>query len=181
MTEPMEKPEKRPGGMRPWLKVVLFASLALNVAVAGIVIGAAVKFGPPGGPRPPRQELIVGPYTHALSKEDKVRIGKQLRREYTDGQLPTRAQRAAEFELVLRTLRAVPYDAAALKEIMMQQLRSGAYRQELGQRLLLERLSGMSDAERAAYADRLEEGLRRPPHPRPDRPGGVRPQGDPRR
>ncbi|WP_319826372.1 periplasmic heavy metal sensor [Thalassovita sp.] len=170
MTQTVEKPANGTGGMRPWLKVVLFVSLALNVAVAGIVIGVAVKFGPPpDGHRPPRQDMIVGPYTHALSREDKIRIGKQLRKDYRDQAGPSRAARAAEFQEVLGALRATPYDGTKVEAILMRQLRAGAERQELGQRLLLDRLSRMTDAERATYADRLEEGLKRARAQRSDR------------
>lgn len=169
MTQTLEKPAKGSGGMRPWLKAVLFVSLALNIAVAGIVVGAALKFGPRDGHRPPRQDMIVGPYTHALSREDKIRIGKQLRKEYRDQEGTSRAARAAEFQEVLGALRATPYDAARVEAILMRQLRAGADRQELGQRLLLDHLSRMTDTERAAYADRLEEGLKHQRLPRPDR------------
>ncbi|MBA83960.1 periplasmic heavy metal sensor [Thalassobius sp. S69A] len=169
MTNTTQPPEKK-NGMRVWLKVVLFTSLALNLAVAGLVIGAAVKYGPRDGGRdgrhPPRLERIVGPYTHALSHADKRAIGARLRAEYRDNR-PSREQIRAEFSTVLQALRARPYDAQQVEAILMRQMQAGAERQELGQRLLIERLSAMSDAERAAYADRLEDGLKRhgPPGP----------------
>lgn len=167
MTEPVEnKPKKTGTGMRPWLKVVLFASLALNLAVAGLVIGAAVKYGPKDGPRPPRVDMMMGPYTHALSHKDRRAIGEQLRREYR-AERPSRAQVRAQFEQVLSALRAQPFQPDALDALLQTQLEAGQERQAIGQRLLLQRLSAMSDAERAEFAERLEEGLnnRKPQKP----------------
>lgn len=163
-----ETAQKKPGGMRRWLKVVLFVSLALNLAVAGLVIGAALKFGPRGDDhRPPRLDQVVGPYTHALSARDRLAIGQKLREEYRISR-PTHEQIRAEFASVLQALRAHPYDAAQVEAILMRQMQAGTERQELGQRLLIQRLSDMSDADRAAFADRLEDGLNR------HRPPGMR-------
>lgn len=167
MTDPVETPKKKTGtGMRPWLKVVLFASLALNLAVAGLVIGAAVKYGPRDGHRPPRVDMMMGPYTRALSHQERRDIGARLRHEYK-AERPTRAQIRAQFDEVLVALRAQPFDAAAVEQLFKRQLEAGMERQALGQRLLLKHLTEMSDAERAEFATRLEEGLknRKPPKP----------------
>lgn len=172
MNDPIQTPEPKntpKTGMRPWLKAVLFASLALNLAVAGLVIGAVLRFGPFDGPRPPRLDMVVGPYTHALSHEDKRAIGKALREEYRESR-PSRDQIRAEFTTVLQALRATPYDGAKVEAILMGQMQAGVERQELGQRMLIQRLASMTDAERAAFADRLQEGLER--HRPPKKPGG---------
>ena len=160
MTQTQETKTTRTG-MRPWLKGVLFASLAMNLAVVGIVAGAAWKFAPgKDGRHPPRLDMVVGPYTHALSREDRRAIGKQMREAYRS-QRPSREEIRAEFANVLTALRTVPYDGAKVETILMRQLQGGMDRQELGQRMLIGRLSAMSDAERAEFADRLEEGLNR--------------------
>lgn len=158
MTETLEKPVKKTGGMRPWLKVVLFVSLAMNLAVAGVVVGAAVKYGPREGHRPPRLDRVVGPYTQALSRQDRRAISARMREEYSRNR-PSRAEVRAEFVTVLLALRAQPYDPAQVEAILTRQLLAGSERQELGQRLLIERLATMSDRDRALFADRLEEGL----------------------
>ncbi|WP_420568054.1 periplasmic heavy metal sensor [Thalassovita sp.] len=164
MTEPFDNNPKKTGtGMRPWLKVVLFTSLALNLAVAGVVIGAAVKYGPRDGPRPPRVDMMMGPYTHALSHKDRRAIGEQLRREYR-AERPSRAQVQAQFDQVLSALQAQPFDPEALGDLLQNQLAAGQERQAIGQRLLLQRLTAMSDAERAEFAERLEDGLRNRRH-----------------
>ena len=53
------------------------------------------------------------------------------------------------------------YDPAVVEQSLQKQLEFAVERQELGQRLLRERLAAMTPAERAAFADRLEEGLER--------------------
>ena len=50
----------------------------------------------------------------------------------------------------------MPFDPAAVAARMSEQREGFRDRLELGQRLLLDHLATMSDAERAAYADRLE-------------------------
>jgi uncharacterized membrane protein len=173
MTDPVETPKKKTGtGMRPWLKVVLFASLALNLAVAGLVIGAAVNYGPRDGHRPPRVDMMMGPYTHALSPKDRRAIGEQLRHEYR-AERPSRAEIRAQFDKVLVALRAQPFDAATVEKLLKHQLEVGLERQAIGQRLLLQRLADMSEAERIEFAQRLEDGLNKRKGPEPgkfDRP-----------
>ncbi|MEZ5674618.1 MAG: periplasmic heavy metal sensor [Thalassovita sp.] len=160
MTQTQETKTTRTG-MRPWLKGVLFASLAMNLAVVGIIAGAAWKFAPgKDGRHPPRLDMVVGPYTHALSREDRRAIGKQMREAYRS-QRPSREEIRAEFANVLAALRATPYDATKVETILMSQLQGGMERQELGQRMLIDRLAAMSDSERAGFADRLEEGLKK--------------------
>lgn len=159
MSDPIQTPKPKTG-MRPWLKAVLFASLAVNLAVAGLVIGAALRFGSFDARHPPKLDMVVGPYTHALSDRDKRAIGKALREEYRAAH-PSRAQIRAEFISVLQALRSTPYDGAKVEAILTRQMQAGIERQELGQNMLIERLANMTDAERAAFADRLEEGLKR--------------------
>ncbi|SEQ27638.1 periplasmic heavy metal sensor [Thalassovita taeanensis] len=141
-----------------WMQVMLFASLALNLAVAGLVIGSVLTHGHPNGRRPPRMVEVAGPYTHALSRADRREIIYALRSEYREGR-PSREQIRDEFNAVIAALRAVPYDPGRVAAIVERQMAVGMDRQELGQRLLLERLAAMNDAERAGFADRLAEAL----------------------
>ena len=167
MTEPLQTQKKTRTGMRPWLKAVMFVSLALNLAVAGAVIGALLKYGPRDGHHPPRLDAMMGPYTQALSHKDRRAIGEQMRHEYRSAR-PSREQLRAQFASVLEALRAQPFDPARVADLLAQQRDIGLKRQDLGQRLLLQRLETMSDAERSAFADRLEEGLRHRTFRKPD-------------
>lgn len=150
----IQTPARRPG----WLRWLLLVSLALNLLVAGVVVGHLFGDGPDR--RVPRADQMGGPLTFALSKEDRREIGKSLRREYREGR-PSRSQIAADYRSVIDTLRADPFDRARLEEVFARQLTSATSRIAIGQRLLLERIEGMDTADRRAFADRLEEGLER--------------------
>lgn len=149
--------------LRPWLRGLLLVSLALNLAVLGLVAGAFFRFGgPDSDKRPPRVDQIAGTYTRALSSEDRRAIWRQMRQN-SEG-MPGRAEMRADMAEVLQVLRAETFDRTALSRVMARQLRFGHQRAELGQSLLIERLSDMSQAERRAYADRLEEGMKKRKH-----------------
>ncbi|QIZ82479.1 periplasmic heavy metal sensor [Thalassovita gelatinovora] len=155
----MQKPDKK-GSPRVWVRVVLVVSLALNLAVLGVVVGAVARFGAPGDGPPARADLVGGAYTRALSPADRRKIGRQLMRDQNDA-LPTRSTRAGEYQNMLAALRAQPFDADTVNAILQRQRDFGHKRAELGHKLFLQHLSDMSAADRSAYADRLEQGLNR--------------------
>ena len=67
----------------------------------------------------------------------------------------------ARFEAFLSALRMEPYDPKTVAELLKEQQNVAVNRQEIGERLLLERLEAMSVSERNAYADALEQSFRR--------------------
>lgn len=155
-----ETPLPRSGAPR-WMRLVLVVSLALNLLVIGAVAGAAITGGGPWR----GMEAHGGPMARALTPEDR-RILRQrsleARGDLRDGR---RAHRAAMQELVT-LLRATPFDAEAVEAQMRVVRVMLGERMAQGQSLLLDRLSDMTPAERAAYADRLAEALRNGPGPR---------------
>lgn len=144
--------------MRGWIKVLLFTSLAVNVAVAGLAIGAVLRHGDMVGHRADRAGPFGGPYTSALSREDRRAIWQQMRGMQGEGR-PSREDIRAEFAAVVQALRADPYDPGLVRAIVGRQFDAGIARQQAGQALLLERIDAMSPAERAAFADRLADRL----------------------
>jgi uncharacterized membrane protein len=153
MTEPAEPKAGSRG-----IKIALAISVALNLAVAGLALGAWLKEGPPRERMP--RDLSFGPFSEALSPEDR----RALRRAFMD-RSPTfresRTEARAEFASLLAALRASPFDPAALQSALDAVATRMADRLELGRDLIAARLMQMSDAERRAFADRLEKGLRR--------------------
>ncbi|MDF1854847.1 periplasmic heavy metal sensor [Pseudooceanicola sp.] len=148
-----------PKAPRLWLRLVLFGSLALNLLVVGAV-GGMLVFGPPEGrDRPPRSDRIGGPLTQALTHEDRRDIGRALREAYRGGR-PDRGAMRDEYQRVIAALRSDPFDADEIADSLSRQLGAATERQKVGQEILLDHLRQMSVAERAAYADRLQEGLR---------------------
>lgn len=163
-----------PGGGRSaeakalrWTRWALLASLAVNLAVAGLVAGSLIGKPPRGGlpDRPlPGRELALGPFFEALAPRDRRALGDAMRRE-GDALHANRAALRAQFEALLAALRAEPYEAGEVRRLIDAQNARVSERQALGRRLLLERIAAMSPAERAAFADRLDRLLRRPPRP----------------
>ncbi|MBL9050119.1 MAG: periplasmic heavy metal sensor [Tabrizicola sp.] len=139
------------------VKIALAISVALNLAVAGLVLGARLGDGPSRGmPR----DMSFGPFSEALSDSDR----RALRRALMDrvGEFRTSREAArAEFETLLASLRAEPFDPEAMKSALAALEARNAERLELGRSLIETRLLEMTSEERQAFADRLERGLRR--------------------
>ncbi|QIE45277.1 periplasmic heavy metal sensor [Pseudohalocynthiibacter aestuariivivens] len=136
------------------LRLLLTLSLGLNLLVVGVVAGAAInthKWRDHGG----RHEMMGGPLTRALSDEDRRAIGRAMRAARPD-KSETRAERGAAMTALLSELRRVPFDPVALAAKMEASHAKMRDRVAQGQALLLDRLTAMTDEERAAYADRVE-------------------------
>jgi uncharacterized membrane protein len=152
MTEPVE-----PRGGSRGLRIALAISVALNLAVAGVAVGAWLKDGPAHGlPR----DLSFGPFSDALSEDDHRAMRKALS-DRAPGFRERRAAARAEFAALLNALRASPFDASALQTALAAIETRNADRLELGRSLIEARILEMSEAERLAFAERLEKGLRR--------------------
>jgi uncharacterized membrane protein len=159
--EPPEPPASGAGSARTsrWVKLVLAASLGLNLAVAGLALGAWTKDGRERGvPR----GLSFGPFNEALSPDDRRALRHALmgRAQEIKGE-----QRAARADLVavLTALRADPFVPAELSSSLAKVEARLAGRLTLGRSLIETRLQAMSEADRLAFADRLELTLGRRP------------------
>lgn len=143
-------------GFSPFMRGLFVVSLALNLLVIGGFGSWGLRHGGwHGAHHPSRLDMAGGPLTRALTDEDRREIGEKMRSAYRNGH-GTRAAQRAGFDALVADLRAVPFDPGAVAERMSQQREAFRERLEMGQRLLLDHLAAMSDAERAAYADRLE-------------------------
>jgi uncharacterized membrane protein len=146
------------------MKILLVVSLALNLLVAGALIGAVARHD--RDERRERSEVprefMRSPFLGALEGEDRRAVGRELMRD--EGSLrENRAELRARFERLLVAIRAEPFDRAAIEAILDEQRAAGARRLELAEAAVLDRLSAMSPEARAAYADRLDRSLRRGP------------------
>jgi uncharacterized membrane protein len=149
-----------PKTRRPWGKIVLFVSLALNLLVVGVVIGAVVN-----GPRdrdrnPALRDLGFGPFVHALPRADRRELGEALLRQ-AGAFRQNRAEMRASFEAFLGALRAEPFDPDVLLQVVNDQQVRITERQALGRQLLLDRIEAMTPDQRSAYANDLDRSLRR--------------------
>ncbi|WP_439121605.1 periplasmic heavy metal sensor [Marivita sp.] len=140
-----------------WIRLTLFTSVALNVLVIGAAIGFLIVGGPdrPGG----RDRSDFGSfYTRALDDEDR----RALRRDFMAGlekQGRDRDAFIADMRATLDTVRATPFNPDAFVTAMAEQSTQRARREEMGRQVLANRIANMTDAEREAYADRIEDRL----------------------
>jgi len=154
-----ETSEKAPTGMRPWLRLLLVVSLALNLLVVGLIGGAVIMRGKWQQHHMARLEMMGGPMTRALNRADRRAIGREMRESFGDRQAMHEEMRAG-MESLIADIKAVPFDAAAVGQYMAKHHAQFSARLELGQALLLERLLQMDDGERAAYAERLQTAMK---------------------
>ncbi|GHC54519.1 periplasmic heavy metal sensor [Neogemmobacter tilapiae] len=155
MSEQSVDPVAKPPRNR-W-RMAFFTLLAVNLGVMGLMAGAVMR---DGGPRERMiKDLAFGPFTEALSEEDRKELRQGFLRKLPDFRADRMAMRADALALI-GVLRADPYDPAALRAALDQVQGRMQSRVAVGRDLLLERIDAMDVAARQAFADRLEAGLR---------------------
>lgn len=142
---------------RPWIKVVLALSLALNLGIAGMTAGAFLRH---GGPPSADRDLGLGPLGDALTREDRKALRKAFVAAHPDLKKGAAALRA-DFDAVLAALRAQPFDPAALDAALATVALRNADRLETARGVIAGYLKAMPPEARAAFADRLEKTLSR--------------------
>ncbi len=136
----------------PW-RIVLICSLALNLAVAGLAVGAA--FGPHGPGRGDRMGGPAGPVLRALPEEDRRAVIAELRRDRPE----RRGARRERFHGLLEAIAADPFDPARVAAMLDEQRRRGAERLDRIEGAVIARLARMDAAERAAFARNLHKAI----------------------
>ena len=162
----------RPSRRTWWLRTALIVSLGVNLSVAGLVGGAFLRHGGERG-GPMGRDLGFGPFTEALSAEDRAALAKAF---VAAGGSPREMRRGmrAEFGRLVETMRAQPFDEGELRAAFASLQSHGRERLDLGQRLLADRIVAMQPDARRQFADRLEGLLARGPK----RGGDVPPAAD---
>lgn len=140
-----------------WVKIALAVSLAGNLLVAGMAGGMIWQGGKSG---PPRISDAGGAYTQALTPADRRDIGKVIGQSIRDRQ-SGRAAVLAEYRGMLEVLRSEPFDRAAAEQVLKRQAQIFEHRRQVSETALLERLESMTPQERAAFVERLEQGVKR--------------------
>lgn len=145
-----------------WLRIVFVLSLAGNLLVVGLVIGAATS---PKGPRGPDRvagDFGAAPFVRALDEENRRQITRDIMR-HSGGFRQMRRETRARAEALFTALKAETFDRAEIEELLKGQRDQAAQRQLAGEEALLNRLEAMTLEERVAYANRLAHALRRGP------------------
>lgn len=151
---------------RLW-RIVFVISLAFNLAVVGLVVGA-VASGRLGGGPPRAIDLGLGPVARVLEPQERRAIGFAIRRN-TDLR---RGDMRAQMALMIASLRQEPFDADALHDLITQQRARLGQVQDVAQDAFIAQIAAMSPERRAAFADALERELSAQRQPRDRRSGG---------
>jgi len=139
-----------------WVKIVLTLSLAINLLIAGVVAGFALRGGPLGGKGPSMGYAM--PYVIALPPEDRRDVFEAVR---NNRDLPGRGARRGVYRDMISTLQTTPFDRAAVETLLDRQAAGVEAVQAVAQGTWLDKIDKMSDAERADYAERVRHVLDR--------------------
>lgn len=135
---------------------VLFAlSLALNVAVVGVVVGLGARE-KGRGISPRGFDFALGPIGRSLDQEDRRAIGAALR---DDPALRGggRSQSRETVDRLVAVLQTVPFDPDALLTVVDDASARADRVQNAARTALVARITQMTDADRAALADRIAQ------------------------
>lgn len=173
-TQPPKSPAPKPPAPKPpasgrGIRIALAISVALNLAVLGVVGGAILKGGP-GSHGPMVRDVGFGFFSEALTPAQR----EDLRQRFVDGNPRVLSEWSAMRDdafAVLAALRAEPFDAEALQSALSAQSQRINERLTTGQTLIADFLLALSAEDRAAFADRLEERMRHIGRPGKDAPG----------
>ncbi|PWE33829.1 hypothetical protein DDZ14_03990 [Maritimibacter sp. 55A14] len=161
----MSAEEPKPAGAGRWVKIALVASLALNVAVLGLVAGTV--FSPHHGKdrwrhHSDRGLMPMGLHVYGRAMPDADRQALiDAAREHGIRRQDAREELRGHFRDMVAALRADPFSAERVMVVLRAQHRSVGARIVEGQSLLVARISAMSPQARHAFADRLEDRLER--------------------
>ena len=151
-----------------WMRWLLIGSLTVNLLVAGTLVGAIFDGGR-GGSRGGITDIGLGPFTEALSREDRAALRDDFVARVPNFRKDRRQDRR-DAAALLAQLQAQTLDEAALRATFAAQRARIAARVDVGQDLLIARIVAMSPEQRAAFAGRLAQAMRdmRAPGGKPD-------------
>lgn len=146
-----------------WLKILLALSLALNLAVVGMVAGAFLRAdgaADRGGNGMALRTLGLGPFALALSPQDREELGQRI----NGAGIEVREERRAVGRALRRieqALRADPFDRAGAEAALQSSRELVIALQAAGHAALLDQIDTMDAAERAELADTFARVMRR--------------------
>jgi uncharacterized membrane protein len=152
-------PSPQPGRPGRGLRLALALSVALNLAVVGVIAGLALHGGPDGRGTMLR-DMGFGPYEGALRPEDRDAMRGALRGRLGEIR-EARQQMQQDMQLILQALRADPFDPEALSLAMASQADHLNERLRFGSEVVRDHLLRLTDDERRQFADRMEGHMRR--------------------
>ncbi|MEL7092001.1 MAG: periplasmic heavy metal sensor [Pseudomonadota bacterium] len=142
-----------------WMRALLLISLAVNLAIVGLIAGFLMR--DPGPLRGGGPGASFGlPYLIAMERSDRRAVMDAVR---DNNDLPNRRARREQFAQMITLIRAEPLDRAAVEALLSRQARTAGEVQTAAQAAWLTQLERMDAETRATYADRIETVLKRGP------------------
>ena len=138
---------------RRWPKVLLVVSLTLNLLFVGLIAGTVWR---EGGHRGHDRADRLMPLVMALPRSDRRALRTEFEQQITKHRTNTAGPSHDRLEHLLIVLRSRPFDADALRQHFTERVTWHEQRVRVGRDALVLRIIGLSDEERAKYADRLE-------------------------
>lgn len=144
--------ERLTSSMSKPLRWLLIASLAVNLLVAGLAAGSALRVW--GGGKPPGASVLqLGPFLRALPREDRQAIGDVIRE-----QLPDRRDSGREvMDQALALLEAETFDPEAFAMTLRGARDERREAQDAAFEVFMARITEMTAQERQAYAQALRD------------------------
>lgn len=154
--------EQTPVRKRRWVWPLLFVSLAVNLLIVGVAVGWVAS--PEGPRRASEQEHTRGAVAHHFVQGLDEQQRRALFRDAVknrDALRENRREFRGNLDTLLVAIRATPFDPTTVQQVLMEQRATVMRRQEIGEALLLNRLTEMTDEERVIYAAELEKRMKR--------------------
>lgn len=142
------------------VKIALGLSLALNLLIVGLVVGALIAVGPgrSGGDDPRLRTLGLGPFAIALPREDREAVTDRIDRDALRVERRALGRNLAQLR---GAIVAEPFDRDAAEVALAGSRQAAAALQGQAHVALLDQIETMSADERAELAERLGRALRR--------------------
>ena len=141
------------------VKIALAVSVAINLAVAGILVGLAWNDGPGGRRDRMVGDLGFGPFDAGFSPEDRDQLRKMIVGRLGDFR-SLRQQMQGDIAAIVTALRASPYNPVAVSAAFDAQTLHMSDRLKLGTVVVRDFVMALPDDRRMDFADRLEHSMR---------------------
>jgi uncharacterized membrane protein len=151
------------------MRVVLVASLALNLGVIGTVVGASFRSEKLTDERIKQtrarsmqeRDFGMAPFLGALDSDARRMVGRAFVAR-AGAHESARQEVRANLDQILSLLSDDPFDADAFRNNLLLQYQQFSERQEIGAMILTDYLVDLSPEARTEYVNRLQEILARP-------------------
>lgn len=163
MTDVNLPPAAPPAAQTPrGIKIALAVSVAINLAVVGLIGGLALHDGSGWHGDKRGRDMGFGPFDTVFSPEDRTALRDKVALRVGDFKA-SRRQLQGDMTTILTALRAEPYDGAAVKTAFDAQAGHLTSRLTLGNAVIRDYVLSLSPVARLAFAGRLDQVLQHGP------------------